>query len=225
MEFLSALSDMLQYIKPEYIIQSAGPYLLVVLAGIIFAETGLMVGFFLPGDSLLFLVGLYTATGLISVPLVVVLGVLMVAAIVGDQTGYIIGRKLGPALFRKPESRFFKPQYIARTKSFSDRHGGKAIILGRFVPIVRTFVPMIAGVANLEYRKFVSYNVIGGIVWIGSMTLLGYLPVALAGPRLAEQYIKPNVHYITLGIILVSAVPILTTYLSERRRSKAQKGA
>ncbi|MBX3102123.1 MAG: VTT domain-containing protein [Bacteroidetes bacterium] len=214
------IKDLLHYINPETIIDLAGPYVLVILWGIIFAETGLLAGFFLPGDSLLFLVGLYTATGVIDYPILLILGLLISAAIIGDQTGYIIGRKIGPALFKRPESRFFKPAYVERTKAFYDRHGGKAIIIGRFVPIVRTFVPVIAGVAQLAYRKFVFFNIAGGMVWITSMTMLGYLPVIIAGPDIAETHIKPNVKYITIVIILISVIPIITTALSERRRAR-----
>lgn len=219
------LKEFLHYINPETIITLAGPYLLLILWAIIFAETGLLAGFFLPGDSLLFLVGLYVATGVIDYPVLLIIGLLISAAIIGDQTGYIIGRRIGPALFKRPESRLFKPAYVERTKAFYDRHGGKAIVIGRFVPIVRTFVPVVAGVAHLAYRKFVFFNIAGGIIWITSMTLLGYLPVVIAGPTLAEAYIKPNIKYITLGIILISVIPIITTAWSERKRSRAQRSS
>lgn len=220
MELLSIVSDLLHYLKPEVIIDMAGPYVLVILCLIIFAETGLMIGFFLPGDSLLVIVGIFTATGVIPYHILLTLALLTAAAIVGDQTGYLIGRKVGIALFNRPNSRFFKPQYIAKTKDFYDRHGGKAIMLGRFVPVVRTFVPMVAGVARLEYRKFVFFNVVGGIVWINSMTLLGYVPVVLLGKEITEKYIRPNIGYLTIAIILISAIPIVTTFISERRRAK-----
>jgi membrane-associated protein len=221
MDFLF-IQEILYYIKPETIITLAGPYVLAILWLIIFAETGLLVGFFLPGDSLLFLVGLFTATGVIDYNIALTVGLLISAAIIGDQTGYMIGRRIGPALFKRPESRLFKPQYIERTKAFYDRHGGKAIMLGRYVPIVRTFVPMVAGVAQLEYRKFVLFNVFGGILWITSMTMLGYLPVILLGKEITEKYIKPNVSIITIGIILISVLPVITTFISERRRARAE---
>lgn len=205
------IKDLLSYLNPEKIIGLAGEAALPVLALIIFAETGLMVGFFLPGDSLLFIAGMYCATGDIKTSIEVLVGVLIASAIIGDQVGYMIGRKMGKALFTKEESFFFKPKYVEYTRAFYERHGGKTIIIGRFVPFVRTFAPMIAGVAELEYKKFIPYNVIGGIVWISSMSLLGYV--------LGIQF-KAYVKYITIGIIIVSVIPIFTTYFNERKLAR-----
>jgi membrane-associated protein len=217
---LEQLLALKEYINPEFILTTAGVYALPVLCLIIFAETGLLAGFFLPGDSLLFLTGLFIATGYIPHSVWLVIAVLIVMAIAGDQTGYLIGRRIGKALFTREESLLFKPKYVQQTKAFYDKHGGNAIILGRFVPIVRTFVPTIAGVAGLEYRKFVGYNVIGGLLWIPSMTMLGYLPAVLLGPERTQQYIKPNVHYITVAIILISVLPIVYTAVKARMGKK-----
>lgn len=200
-------------INPEYLAQGG----LITLVLVIFAETGLMIGFFLPGDSLLFTSGLLCATGTLAVSFPVLLVSLILAAIIGDQSGYLIGRKMGQKLFTKEESLFFKPRYVQKTKEFYDRHGGKAIVLGRFVPIVRTFAPMIAGVAQLEYKTFVFYNVSGGILWISSMLTAGFLLVKwIPG-------IKDYIHFVIVLIILLSVIPIFTTYLQERRLAKQQK--
>jgi len=219
---LTFISELKQYINPEFIINVAGDLALPVLILIIFAETGLMVGFFLPGDSLLFITGLYTAEGVIapagtpSASLALIMGCLIAAAIVGDQVGYVIGRTLGRSLFNRKESRFFKPKYLHQTKAFYDRHGGKTIIIGRFIPIVRTFAPVVAGAVELEYKRFVVYNIIGGIVWIASMLSLGYFVGVM---------FKPYVSYITIGIIVVSFIPVVQTLWQEWRngRNKAQQ--
>ncbi len=199
-------------INPELLAKGG----LITLVLVIFAETGLMVGFFLPGDSLLFTAGLLCSSGVLDVSFPILLVSLIIAAIIGDQTGYYIGRQMGDKLFTREESWFFKPKYVQKTKEFYDRHGGKAIVLGRFVPIVRTFAPMIAGVAKLEYKTFVFYNVSGGIIWITSMLTAGYLLVQwIPG-------IKNYIHLVILIIILVSIIPIITTYISERKLVQQQ---
>src|SRR5687767_4361595 len=144
----------------------------VALAIIVFVETGLMIGFFLPGDSLLVTAGLFAAKGDLDI---VVLNVLLITcAIVGDATGYYIGKKLGPALYRKEDSLLFKKKHLIATHDFYERHGGKTIIIARFVPIIRTFAPVVAGMANMGYRRFAAFNIIGGIGWVFSMTMIGY---------------------------------------------------
>ncbi|MBP9825538.1 MAG: VTT domain-containing protein, partial [Thermoanaerobaculia bacterium] len=143
------------------------------LTAIIFAETGLLIGFFLPGDTLLLTAGLLSAaTGKPDLGMMLV--VLSIAAIVGDSTGYLIGKKAGPALYRRQDSRFFKQAHLQRAKAFYEHWGGITIVLARFVPVVRTFAPMVAGIAGMNYRRFVIFNVFGGILWIVSMTLVGY---------------------------------------------------
>jgi len=214
---IEQLRALKQYIDPEQIILWAGEFALPVLFLIIFAETGLMIGFFLPGDSLLFLAGLFCATGIIPANIFTMIAALVAAAILGDQVGYLIGKKVGKALFTREESFLFKPKYVAQTRAFYDRHGAKTIIIGRFVPIVRTFAPVVAGVTEIDYKKFVVYNVTGGFLWIVSMSLLGYLPVYFLGPEFAKLYIRPYISFITMGIIILSVIPIFTTWLQERK--------
>ena len=151
------------------------PWVVLLVCGIIFAETGLLIGFFLPGDSMLFTAGLLVATGTIQVNIWVLTALIIVAAIVGNQVGYLIGSKAGPAMFNKPDSKLFKRENVESAHAFFEKHGGKALILARFVPIIRTFVPVIVGVAQMDKRKFFPYNVIGAVLWGGGVTLLGYL--------------------------------------------------
>ncbi|MCZ2355377.1 MAG: VTT domain-containing protein [Bacteroidia bacterium] len=213
-EIIELLNGFKHLIDPEFIISYGG---LSLLAIVVFAETGLMIGFFLPGDSLLFTAGLLCATGIFQTNILILTSVLVVAAIAGDQTGYIIGRKAGETLFKRDESWFFKPKYVEKTKDFYNRHGGKTIVMGRFVPIVRTFAPMVAGVAKLEYSKFVFFNISGGILWVLSMTLSGYfLGRTIPG-------IKEYLEVIVIGIIIVSVIPIIVTWLKERKLSKNLK--
>lgn len=182
----------------------------VALAIIVFVETGLMVGFFLPGDSLLVTAGLFAAKGDLDIVFLNLL--LMACAILGDATGYLIGKKLGPALFRKEDSFLFKKKHLLATQEFYERHGGKTIIIARFVPIVRTFAPVVAGMAGMTYRKFALYNIIGGIGWVFSMTMTGYVLLKLI-PN-AEKHI----HIIIIVVILVSLLPGIIEVLRARMR-------
>ena len=166
---------------------------LLALVIIVFVETGLLIGFFLPGDSLLVTAGLFAAKGDLNI---VVLNLsLMGAAIAGDSVGYLIGLKAGKRLYARENSFFFRKEHLMRTKAFYDKHGGKTIIMARFVPIVRTFAPVVAGVAEMEYRKFIAYNVVGGISWVFSMTMLGYVLVK-AFPEI-EQHIELSLIHIS----------------------------
>lgn len=191
------------------IISSAG---YVGISAIIFAECGLFFGFFLPGDSLLFTAGLLSAQGIFDLPLLLFLST--VAAILGETVGYLFGKRIGPMLFNKAESRFWKPKHVKKAHEFFTHHGNKAIFLARFLPIVRTFVPIIAGVARMPYRQFTIYNIIGGCVWIWSITLLGYE----LGSRVhnAEEYLYP----IILIIIFVSFLPVINEWRKSRKHSK-----
>lgn len=202
---------MRQLLDPEKIIQVGG---LALVTAVVFAETGLMVGFFLPGDSLLFTVGLFTALGILPVPVGVILLSLSVAAIVGDQVGYWTGRFLGQRLFEKKDSRLFKRKYLDQTRAFYQRWGGSAIILGRFVPIVRTFAPILAGAVQFPPRSFILYNVSGGLLWVLSLVLAGY------GLGSAFPWLRKYVELIALGIILVSVLPLLRTWWKERQRAR-----
>lgn len=193
----------------------AGTY--VVLFAIVFAETGLLIGFFLPGDSLLFVAGSLAAKYPDRLNIGLLIMLLCVAAISGDGVGYLIGRKAGPALFNRPDSRFFKREHLLKTQAFYDRHGPKTIVLARFVPIVRTFAPTIAGVAGMKYRTFATYNVLGGIGWITSMSLLGYFLGKM-------PWVEKNFEKAVIGIVLLSVLPMVVHFLQERRR-KPDAGA
>ena len=178
------------------------PWVVLLVCGIIFAETGLLIGFFLPGDSMLFTAGLLVATGTIQVNIWVLTALIIVAAIVGNQVGYLIGSKAGPAIFNRPNSKLFKRENVDSAHAFFEKHGGKALILARFVPIIRTFVPVIVGVAQMSKRKFFTYNVIGAVLWGGGVTLLGYL----LGDKV--PWVKDNLDIIFIAIVLVSVIPI-----------------
>jgi membrane-associated protein len=187
-----------------------GPVALLVVMAIVFAESGLLVGFFLPGDSLLFTAGVLIAGGVVHVPLaVMVLGV-AVAAFLGDQAGYLIGRKAGPRVFSRPDSRLFSRAHVERAHDFFLRHGPKAVILARFVPVVRTFTPTVAGVGAMPYRRFVAYNAIGAVAWSVVMLVAGHL---LGGVPFVAGHVEP----ITLGIVALSLVPVAVSVLRGRR--------
>jgi len=196
---------------PQSIIHYGGLTLLVI---VVFAETGIMMGFFLPGDSLLFTAGLLTATGFLDHSIYTVLFSVTLAAILGDSFGYYVGSKMGKALFKKKESWLFKPEYVTITKQFYDKHGGKALILGRFLPIIRTFAPILAGVVNLEYSKFIVYNVIGGVLWVFSLIITGYF-LGIWVPN-----IKEYLEYIIIFMIIVTTIPVVRTFLKERKEAK-----
>lgn len=195
------------------------PWVVLLVCGIVFAETGLLVGFFLPGDSLLFTAGLLVATGTIKFNIVALITLVVVSAIIGNQCGYLIGRKAGPALFNRPESRLFKHENVEKAHVFFEKHGGKALILARFVPIIRTFVPVIVGVAEYDRKKFFLFNVIGGVLWGGGVTLLGYI----LGDRV--PWVSKNLDLIFIVIVLVSVLPILIEgirgYLDKRKSGQA----
>jgi membrane-associated protein len=178
------------------------PWVVLLVCGIIFAETGLLIGFFLPGDSMLFTAGLLVATDTIKFNIWLLAALIIVSAIVGNQTGYLIGSKAGHALFNKPDSKLFKRENVEKAHAFFEKHGGKALILARFVPIIRTFVPVIVGVAEMSKRKFFIYNVIGAVLWGGGVTLLGYV----LGDKV--PWVRNNLDIIFILIVLVSVIPI-----------------
>lgn len=198
-------------LNPKSIIHYGG---LALLLFVIFAETGLFFGFFLPGDSLLFVAGLMCGSPIFDVNIYLLLGTLIIAGIAGNFVGYIFGRKTGPLLFRRDDTLFFKKKHVNLAKDFYDRYGGTALILGRFMPIVRTFVPIMAGVVQLDFKKFVIYNIVGCVAWILSMTLAGYFLGKLF-PALQD-----NLEYIVITIILISMIPLAWTYLKEKRRTR-----
>ncbi|WP_426514752.1 DedA family protein [Dactylosporangium sp. McL0621] len=184
------------------------------ILAIVFAESGLLIGFFLPGDSLLFTTGLLVAGGrYLHLPLWLVILLIVVAAVAGDQVGYVFGRRVGPALFRRPNSRLFKQENLARAQEFFDRYGARSIVLARFVPIVRTFTPIVAGASRMRYRTFSLYNVIGGALWGTGVTLLGYFLGQIA-------FVRSNIEFILIGIVALSVVPIAVELLRARARAR-----
>jgi membrane-associated protein len=201
-------------LDPKDLLDSFGPYATIGLFLIVFAETGLLIGFFLPGDSLLFTAGLLASRGDLNIAVILV--GCFVAAVVGDQVGYTIGQRAGPTLFRRPDSRIFKQTYVERTKEFFERHGPKTILLARFVPIVRTFAPILAGVGEMDRRTFTTYNVVGGLVWGVGVTLAGYLLSEVIGDSI-DRYLLP----IIAVIIVLSILPPLFEARKQRRQSRA----
>ncbi|MFH1077700.1 MAG: VTT domain-containing protein [Patescibacteria group bacterium] len=178
---------------------------LAALIAIVFAETGLFFGFFLPGDSLLVTAGLFAAKGDLDIAMLFV--TISLAAILGDATGFEIGRVSGRRIFAKEDSWFFKRRHLERTQAFYDRHGGKTIILARFVPVVRTFAPLVAGIAGMTYRKFAIFNITGGILWVGSMLGIGYV----LGRTIPN--IERSIHLVIAAVIFLSILPGIVGYL------------
>jgi len=198
-----------EWLSPDALV-GAG---LLVLLLVVFVESGLLVGFFLPGDSLLFTAGLLINTQDV-LPLWLVLLTVPMAAIAGDQVGYLIGRKAGPHIFNRPDSRFFQQEYVDKAYAYFDRYGARTIVLARFVPVVRTFAPVVAGVSRMHYRTFVTYNVLGGILWGAGVVLLGYFLGGIA-------FVADNVEPIILGIVALSVLPIVLEVLRARREHRS----
>jgi membrane-associated protein len=203
---IDAMATAIEWLKnPQILVAQAG---LVGLALIIFAETGLLVGFFLPGDSLLISAGLFSASGYL--PIWPMVWTLTAAAIIGDATGYFIGKKLGAQLYKKEDSIFFKRKHIEYTRDFYEKHGGKTIILARFIPIVRTFAPTVAGVAGMSYRSFVIYNVVGAFIWIWSLLFAGYF-LGSTFPK-----INDHIHIVVVVVVILSVLPIVIKWIKSR---------
>ncbi len=201
------------WMDPSYLITALGPYVLVGLGLIVFAECGLLVGFFLPGDSLLFTAGLFVATGAIGYPLWLVCTLLVGCALLGNLVGYWIGRAAGPAIFNRPNSRLFKREYVQKTQAFFDKYGSRAVVLGRFVPVVRTFITVMAGVGQMPARRYLTYSFIGGVAWAAGVTLLGYW---LGG----FTFVRQHVELILVAVVLLSVVPLVLEYLKARRQRR-----
>ncbi|MFE9556911.1 DedA family protein [Streptomyces sp. NPDC006692] len=199
------------WLDPDYLLQTFG---LAGLLLVVFAESGLLIGFFLPGDSLLFTTGLLVTTGKLDTPLWLVCVLVVLAAVLGDQVGYLFGKKVGPSLFRRPDSKLFKQENVEKAHEFFEKYGPKSLVLARFVPIVRTFTPIVAGVSGMNYRSFVTFNVIGGTLWGAGVTLLG---AALGN----VDFVHKHIELILVAIVLVSVVPIAIEFL--RARAKAKK--
>jgi membrane-associated protein len=214
-EFIKDFIDLFLHLDThlQTVIQSYGTWTYVILFFIIFCETGLVVTPILPGDSLLFAAGAFAATG--SLDLAWLLILLTVAAVLGDAVNYAIGHFMGPKVFSQPDSRFLKREYLDRTHQFYEKYGGKTIIIARFVPIVRTFAPFVAGVGSMTYAKFASYNITGGLLWVGVCVLAGYafgnIPV-----------VQENFTLVILGIIFVSILPGIIEFLRQRQQTVAE---
>jgi membrane-associated protein len=189
-----------------------GAWLYAILFVVIFAETGLVVCPFLPGDSILFIAGTVVAAAGLDVHVLVV--VLIAAAVLGDSINYGVGHYIGPKVWKRPDSRWFRQDHLRRTHAFYERYGGVTIIIGRFVPIIRTFAPFLAGVAGMPYRRFLSYNIVGGCLWIGLLVYAGYLFGNI-------PWVKDNLSLIVIAIVVVSLIPAATTFVRERRAAKA----
>lgn len=208
---MEILQDLLHRIYDvEALIKWGG---LAMICAIVFAETGLMIGFFLPGDSLLVTAGVFAAAGFLDISLL--LGLVSVCAVAGDQTGYYIGQKTGQALFKREDSLLFKRSHVLKAQAFYEKYGAKTIVIARFVPIVRTFAPVIAGVGRMNYRHFVTYNVAGGILWVFSMILTGYL----LGSAVPD--INKHIHYVIGIVIVLSILPAIIEVIRSRRKSAA----
>ncbi len=201
------------WLDPQTLIEK---FSLIGLLLVVFAESGLMFGFFLPGDSLLFTAGLLSATTDLLPSIWVLVILIPIAAIAGDQCGYWIGRKFGPPLFNRPDSRFFKREFVDQTAAFFEKHGPKAVILARFVPIVRAFVPVMAGTSKMDYRTFLTFDIIGGILWGSGVTTLGYF---LGQIDFVEKYIE----FILIGVVGLSFIPVILEIRKARKAAKTNE--
>lgn len=211
-----------KWLDPSYLLNSLvtamGPWAIVGVCLIIFAECGLLIGFFLPGDSLLFTAGLFVATGAINEPLWLVCTLLVIAAMLGNICGYWIGRAAGPPIFQRPNSRLFKAEYVDKTHEFFEKYGNRAVVLGRFVPIVRTFLTVMAGVAKMDAKRFLTYSLIGGIAWAAGVTLLGYWLGGFA-------VVRDHIELMLILVVLVSLLPIIVEFVKARRERAAQRAS
>ncbi|OFY86966.1 MAG: alkaline phosphatase [Bacteroidetes bacterium RIFCSPLOWO2_12_FULL_35_15] len=204
-EFLKQLTD------PQSIIQYGG---LALLLFVVFAETGLLIGFFLPGDSLIFISGMFCVSKpeLLGVNILVLILLLSAAAILGNMVGYWFGKKVGPPLFNRKDSFIFKKRYLEVTREFYTKNGGKTLILGRFLPIIRTFAPILAGVIKIDFKKFMVYNVLGAFAWIGLLASIGYY----LGTYL---WVQENVEYIVIGLIVITIFPIISAFKKKNKEN------
>ncbi|MEU6668615.1 VTT domain-containing protein [Streptomyces sp. NPDC046727] len=198
------------WLDPNYLLDTYGIWGLLL---IVFAESGLLIGFFLPGDALLFTVGLLITSGQFGFPLWGAVPLICLAAVLGDQAGYMFGKKVGPSLFNRPDSRLFKQENVTKAHEFFEKYGPKSLVLARFVPVVRTFTPIIAGVSGMRYRSFLIFNVVGGVLWGAGVTLLGSWLGNVA-------FVKKNIEAILILIVLISVIPIMIEFLRARGKNK-----
>jgi membrane-associated protein len=199
------------WLSPETLLTNLGDIAFWVVLGIIFAECGLLIGFFLPGDSLLFVTGLFIAQNYISMNIWLAAVLLTISAILGNAVGYWIGKKAGPALFRKPDSKLFKREYVEKTAEFFEKYGARAIVMARFVPIVRTFITATAGMGRMDFRRFMIFSAIGGVLWAGCLTILGYFLGNI-------EFVKKNIELILILVIVISLIPVVIEWIKHRRQ-------
>jgi membrane-associated protein len=202
------------HLDVQFLVKSLGYFSYLAIWGIIFAESGLLIGFFLPGDSLLVAAGFAASQNLLNI-WVLIIGC-FICAVLGDNVGYVTGSRFGRRLFQKEDSKFFKKEYLARTQSFYEKYGKKTIVLARFVPIVRTFAPIIAGVSGMKYKTFMTYNLVGGFVWTFGITSLGYFIGNLLPAEQVDKYLLP----IIAVVILVSLLPSVIHVIQENRANR-----
>lgn len=205
-------------IDPQGIIQAAGPWALVGVCALVFVETGLLVGFFLPGDTLLFFTGVLSLTGHFAEPLWMIILAVIIAAVLGDQVGYAIGRRSGPAVFARRESGFFSRASVDRTERFFDRFGGSAVMVARFVAVVRTIAPVAAGVGKMRWSVFTIFNIASAAVWASAVVLAGYWLGHVAG---VADFVAKYLDLVLIGIVVLSVVPLVVRFIAVRRRSRA----
>ena len=205
-----------KFFENVYNVQGLAHAGIAVMSGIVFAETGLLIGFFLPGDSLLVTAGIFAAKGTLNIVWLNL--ALMVAAIAGDATGYWIGYRAGKAIYDRPDSFFFRRKHLMAAHEFYEKHGGKTIIIARFMPIIRTFAPVVAGAGTMSYPRFATYNVVGGILWVSSMTLTGYF-LGQAIPDLEK-----HIHLVVAVVIFLSLLPGIIAFLRARLQSRRRGG-
>lgn len=216
MEILTGIADLFLHLDEHLsnIINLFGPLTYIILFGIIFAETGLVVAPFLPGDSLLFAAGALAGLGYLNVIILYIS--LLAAAILGDSLNYWIGNKIGPRVFARENSRVFKKEYLEKTREFYEKHGGKTLILARFIPVIRTFAPFVAGVGKMEYKTFITYNVVGAFLWVTAFVFAGYFFGAL-------PFMQENFHYAVIIVILLSVIPVVYEFVKHKYGHKFPK--
>jgi membrane-associated protein len=199
------------WLNPETMLTTFGDIAFWVVMGIIFAECGLLIGFFLPGDSLLFVTGLFIAQNFISMNIWLAAFLLTISAILGNAVGYWIGKQAGPALFRKPDSKLFKREYVEKTAEFFEKYGARAIVMARFVPIVRTFITATAGMGRMDFRRFMIFSAVGAVLWAGGVTILGYFLGNI-------EFVKKNIEFILILVIVISLIPVIVEWIKHRRQ-------
>ena len=194
----------------EGTLRNLGDIAFWVVLGIIFAECGILIGFFLPGDSLLFIAGLLIAAGSIDINIALACGLLFVAALAGNITGYWIGYKAGPSLFNRPDSRLFRQEYVDKTHEFFEKYGARAIVLARFVPIIRTFITATAGIGRMNFGRYLFFSAVGGFIWAVGVTLAGFYLGNI-------EFVKKNIELILVGVVFVSIIPLIVEFIRHRR--------